>query len=61
MQNDDTKAGPRSVELKGMPTPPDFPDDVDDMSTEDWTEAEAWMAKRRAWFAAKPAEPKAVS
>ena len=58
MDKDKKDAGPGAVAFKGMPIAPDFPDDVDEMSSEDWTEAEAWLAKRRAWLAAKDAEAK---
>ena len=31
-----------------------------EQSLEDWTEAEAWLAKSRAWFGAMDAESKPV-
>lgn len=61
MDKDKTDASQGAAASEGMPIPPDFPDDVDEMSSEDWTEAEAWLAKRRAWLAAKDAETKPES
>lgn len=46
MSNDETNAKARSVDDSSLPDPLELPKDVEDMSSEDWTALNRYMAEK---------------